>query len=669
MVKLLQFLGFDPHSKKDFYKYIIIGVALAISLLVVGYRVIAEQRNMKVELMYDYSDALLLQAYTGQAQDQVFRMLQKAGITTICLPEDTLVGLSKQGKATWIKGEDLLNMSRLGQIQSYILLNLIKTADIVPDNYYILVDQASIFARVKNNLINELGSERAREVGANIMEVKGEVDNLGTIGLGIDDTIVSNLALYKFQVIPKVANSQRLDDVSMGLKIEKLKEIPNVYTVICDGTEVLGYGNHMDIVVEKMRANNLNFGFVEFANQKGERDLAERLPGQTIGVHAIDLKKLQKLDAQRASDRYVTAAIERGIRILYIRPFINDKLSKDLFTYNETFITKISEKLRHRGFTIQPIDHVALGINWILSIIIGVVISFAVAVAFFFFLKPFFKEVPENLLHTLLGLVFVLDIVFLKFDYFNQWRSILALIVSVIFPTYAMITQLPKETNWHDQPKDYKSILMIILKIVTITGLGALLIVGLLSDVYHMLKVFQFRGVKLAFGLPLMIVAFYYFLYPYRVNALKFLVRRFFQSQVTVGYVLAAISVTLFFALYLLRSGNYQLPVMDVEDSFRRILGYVMIARPRTKEFLIGYPILVFTLYYLGTVIPYKYKWVFYTLATVAPISLLNTFCHLHAPLWLSILRSFNGLCLGFLIGIAFVTVYRFLSRFWKFVF
>lgn len=669
MIKFLQFLGFDPHSKKDSYKYMIMAVALAISVLVVGYRMIAEQRNMKVELMYDYEDALLLQAYTGKTQDQVFRMLQKAGITTICLPEDTLVGLTKQGKATWIKGENLLNMSRLGQIQSYILLNLIRTADIVPENYYVMVDQASTFARVKNSLINELGSSRAREVGVNIMEVKGEVDGLDQIGLGIDDLIVSNLALYKFQVIPKVANSQRLDDVSMGLKIDKLKAIPNVYTVICGGTEVLGYGNNMNIVVEKMRNNKLNFGFIEFANQKGEKDLAERLPGQTVGVHFIDLKKLQTLDERRASDRYVTAAIERGIRILYIRPFINDKLSKDLFAYNEAFITKISEKLQHRGFTITPIDRMELGINWIISIIIGILISFAVAVAIFFFLQPFFKDVPENVLHGLLGLFFVLDIVFLRFDYFNQWRSILALLVSVIFPTYAMITLLPKDTNWHEQPKDYKTILILILKVVALTGIGALLIVGLLSDVYHMLKVFQFRGVKLAFGLPLFIVAFYYFLYPYRVNALKFLVRRFFQSQVTVGYVLAAISVALFFALYLLRSGNYQMPVMDVEDAFRRVLGYIMIARPRTKEFLIGYPVLVFTLYYLGTVVPYKYKWFFYTIATVAPISLLNTFCHLHAPLWLSLLRSFNGLCLGFLLGIASLFAYRLLNKLWKFVF
>jgi hypothetical protein len=669
VVKFLQFLGFDPHSKKDFYKYVILGVALAISLMVVGYRMYAEQRNMKVELMYDYEDALLLQAYTGQSQDQVFRMLQKAGITTICLPEDTLVGLSKQGKATWIKGENLLNMSRLGQIQSYILLNLIRTADIVPENYYVMVDQASTFSRVKNNLINELGAARAREVGVNIMEIKGEVDGLDQIGLGIDDMIVSNLMLYKFQIIPKVANSQRLDDVSMGLKIEKLKEIPNVYTVICGGTEVLGYGNNMNIVVEKMRNNVLNFGLIEFANQKGEKDLAERLPGQTVGVHMIDLKKLQTLDERRASDRYVTAAVERGMRILYIRPFINDKLSKDLFAYNETFITSISEKLRHRGFTIMPINVVELGINWVLSIIIGVIISFAVAVSLYFFLQPFFKEIPENFLQGTLVLFFVLDILFLKFDYFNQWRSILALMVSVIFPTYAMITQLPKDTHWHEQPRDYKSILMIILKIVTITGLGALLIVGLLSDVFHMLKVFQFRGVKLAFGLPLLIVAFYYFLYPYRVSALKFLVRRFFQSQVTVGYVLSAISVMLFFALYLLRSGNYQMPVLDVEDAFRRVLGYIMIARPRTKEFLIGYPVLVFTLYYLGTIVPYKHKWFFYTLATVAPISLLNTFCHLHAPLWLSLLRSFNGLFLGFLFGIASLSAYRFLSRLWKFVF
>ncbi len=38
-------------------------------------------------------------------------------------------------------------------------------------------------------------------------------------------------------------------------------------------------------------------------------------------------------------------------------------------------------------------------------------------------------------------------------------------------------------------------------------------------------------------------------------------------------------------------------------------------------------------------------------LGMIGPISMINTFCHLHSPLYLAYLRSFNGIVLGTMIG------------------
>jgi len=169
--------------------------------------------------------------------------------------------------------------------------------------------------------------------------------------------------------------------------------------------------------------------------------------------------------------------------------------------------------------------------------------------------------------------------------------------------------------------------------------------------------------------MPLVIVAFYYFLYPHKISALRFIIKRFFQSKITIGHVFIAGGLGLFLLLYILRSGNYHFPVLGFESGVRKVLGDLLLVRPRTKEFLIGYPVLFFTLTYLGRVISYQNKWFFYTLATVAPVSMLNTFCHFHAPLWLSAMRSFNGFVLGVGIGIAAVFVYKISERIWKVIF
>jgi hypothetical protein len=336
--------------------------------------------------------------------------------------------------------------------------------------------------------------------------------------------------------------------------------------------------------------------------------------------------------------------------------------------YNEDFISTLHDTLERRGFTITPIDQVTLGISPQLSMIIGIIISLGLVPVFFYFLRIFFPNIPENIFGWGLVSIIVLDILAVQCHQLNQWRSVLALAIAVIFPTLAILTQLPKGDNWDAESIKFRDTLYIILRIVGITLLGALLIIGLLSDVYHMLKIYQFRGVKLAFALPLLITAFYYFLYPYRVKSLRFIIKRFLQSKVTIGYVLAGVAGLAFFALYFLRSGNYQLPLFNGEAALRNFLGYIMLVRPRTKEFLIGYPLLIFILHNLGRVIDYRYKWVFFTLATVAPISLLNTFCHLHAPLWVSLLRSLNGLLLGFVVGYLVLWCWRAAEKVWKYV-
>jgi hypothetical protein len=48
-------------------------------------------------------------------------------------------------------------------------------------------------------------------------------------------------------------------------------------------------------------------------------------------------------------------------------------------------------------------------------------------------------------------------------------------------------------------------------------------------------------------------------------------------------------------------------------------------------------------------------------LAGVGQVSLVNTFCHFHTPLVVSLLRTGHGLWIGALIGVAVILVWRLL--------
>jgi hypothetical protein len=82
--------------------------------------------------------------------------------------------------------------------------------------------------------------------------------------------------------------------------------------------------------------------------------------------------------------------------------------------------------------------------------------------------------------------------------------------------------------------------------------------------------------------------------------------------------------------------------------------------RPRSKEFLFGYPLLItgLCLYYSG-----RRRWylLFGCAGAIAQADLLNTFCHIHTPLIISIIRAALGWILG--LGIGFVA-YNIIQRY-----
>jgi ABC-type nitrate/sulfonate/bicarbonate transport system permease component len=73
--------------------------------------------------------------------------------------------------------------------------------------------------------------------------------------------------------------------------------------------------------------------------------------------------------------------------------------------------------------------------------------------------------------------------------------------------------------------------------------------------------------------------------------------------------------------------------------------------RPRTKEFLVGYPFLFLTaFYYLKG--RREWLWLLAAIGGVAPISVFNTFSHIHTPVMISLTRTLNGLVLGIVIAL-----------------
>ena len=105
-------------------------------------------------------------------------------------------------------------------------------------------------------------------------------------------------------------------------------------------------------------------------------------------------------------------------------------------------------------------------------------------------------------------------------------------------------------------------------------------------------------------------------------------------------------------AVFVARSGNDPgVGVSAAELKTRALLDKYLFVRPRTKEFLLGHPALFFALAaaYSGrfprAILPLL------VIGAIGQSSLMDTFCHLHTPLFISLLRGLIGWVLGAIIG------------------
>jgi hypothetical protein len=184
-----------------------------------------------------------------------------------------------------------------------------------------------------------------------------------------------------------------------------------------------------------------------------------------------------------------------------------------------------------------------------------------------------------------------------------------------------------------------------------IASLGsALFTAALLTSPNFLLGLVLFRGVKAAMVLPLILAA----MDLYKKEDLKSALKR----PLTSGGAMLLAAAAAAALVYVLRSGHDSgLGVSGSELRLRQFLENVFAIRPRFKEFAVGWPLL-----WLGAFLARTKKAdprPFQLAGLVAPISVVNTFCHAHIPLSISLLRVFHGFWLGALFGFVLIAAFR----------
>ena len=138
-------------------------------------------------------------------------------------------------------------------------------------------------------------------------------------------------------------------------------------------------------------------------------------------------------------------------------------------------------------------------------------------------------------------------------------------------------------------------------------------------------------------------------------------IKELLEKAITYKYALIAVLAVVALVIYVVRTGNDGTALVSgLEEKLRAGLKDLLGVRPRTKEFLIGHPFTLFILYYGLN----KKNWFLILPAIIGQVSLVNTYAHIHTPVIISLIRSFNGLWIGVVVGIGLIIAWKLFRKY-----
>ncbi|MGG3841579.1 DUF5693 family protein [Anoxybacillus kestanbolensis] len=622
----------NEEGMKHVKKWLLFIIALSLVLIApaVGKRHQAEWDNRTYEMIMPYDE---IEAWLQEEKEEdVWKQLKEAGLTTVSVEAETLKSLEKSGHVLLLKMDEWKH--------TLVLLN--ERVDQMPSRGLVVYPLNDAFP-VASSLRDTFGDD-VREVEINqktYYVIEGNAKKIERVPLGYDETKVAHVIERGFMVVLRIPDARDMNEASVHV-LQQIEALKNEHTskLLPTGEEVAGYPTDVTKWGERWKEAGYVLLSTEFYEAKGLTTLAKAMDVHVVRLHSLNLEQRKP---NEAVDVAIRAIKERNIRALFIRPYASADTEQNM----EKTITVMKQIVQHmpshytlgKSEPFAPIERSSIAT-------IGFVIG---ATAFVFLavrslVSPMMASLAAGgtLILSVVGTVLAIDLAL----------KAVALLVAIITPIYAAKPSSVQE-GWRGTFMAYG-------RAIAISFVGISWIVTMLYGNEYIAYVGEgFRGVKLVYVVP--IVAMVALVLPSIVQEpiLPFM-KRLWKHPIAVGHVVISFVVLALLAYYVLRSGNTG-TASALELAARQKLEEWLYVRPRTKEFLLGFPAYLLALFVIN-----KQKQlgaILLVVGTIGWLSMINTFTHLHIPLFISFVRTMYSLGLGLFIGIALIYVYKWV---WK---
>lgn len=695
---------------------ILLALVMVVSLFVMAGRFGVEKNNKTYDIVLDYNEILAMAQQSTHSVDWWLAEFKEMGIRQVGLTEESIVTLMEETEypvtgvmmnqllkeSHWsekypqgfvdsmeLRGYDVFDVvvSCQGPIREFVKQGI--TERIQPDRYILWEEDDALFVFLDGTADVTLYSEKYKYQNSDNTGYQERIDIVSSkimfISLGFLPEKVEEIQKAEMNIVPRTMSYNGWNDTKFAQAVlEGYQEygIQPDY-IIVGGQAVFGYDEGLDFARDYILNNNVTIGLIENTTQRqnimqfGVEEVAQSSQYDAVRVFTVWPYIQNRYQyygyegAKEIENTLFRAVVERNIRVIYYKPIFE---MEDLHTYvtdveeYQQLFYNLEERLAEHGFTpgkavqmapyqVGAIQKIMMGLGSVLGVLLLLGILF-----------PIPKKVQLAL--GIVGGIGVAGMALAMPEWFELTASFFgAVVISSIAISFFTYQARLAQDHLSEQAPLGKIIAFgvgTLVVSVAIALLGGLFSAAPISSIPYMLEIDIFRGVKVAQLLPMAfyVLAFLAF-FGYgeskkKVGRLEFHdIKELLNLSVKIWMIVLGILVLGMGAYYIIRTGHSSnIEVSSLEMVVRNKMEDLLIARPRTKEFLIAFPAIIMMIY--ASVRRFKLWTILFGLAGVIGMtSVANTFQHIRTPLYLGVYRTGYGLLFGIILGVLGVLLWE----------
>lgn len=661
-------------KKNLFVKILIMLVFVAVMLPSFVQRVKNEERNKDVMFALNYNSARML--LSDEELDRSLAENKKNGVNNVIIAEESINSLISAGYVTGIKYNVLCHKY---DDESEDIIKLIKDNKKIHNDSYLLITKRP---DCKEYLEKWMGAKYTQEeyikvtttTDADVYLIYREIGNAAQATVGFDESKIEFAYEKGFNVVLSLmvhpfAKTDYVDYIAELVDKYDVKFI-NLKKSFSKQDNKKAENKTIDAFCKLIKEKNLYLILTEdqtqLSNQKpiGYEKLIESAAGKVLrGYDTIDFYTTNTGDTtgEKRYQQILNSVVDRNIRFVTINQLSNGTSSLDKKSAVTNLSTKAAmDRISRIGFNTQEYDTKYSGyiVNRRLSSAAAIILMILMGLMILEWLcgKKLLKlellAAAGALLATVFTFVAPISIVELYPTAF-----------AAIAPSFMITAIMAYAKNTCNKLPTIKFFLSALLLTAVMFVLCGVVQSALLSGLDYHLNSLIFRGIKLSLFAPIVfsIVAFA-ILFMEKTEKLSKRIIRILNAQIKVYWVIIAVVMSAVVAIYLIRSGNVT-SISGFETYMRNAITELMTARPRTKEFLVGWPCLVLFLYYIKNSGCRFIQWGFAVGSSILFASVINSFCHVFTSASIIYMRVLNGMIVGAVISAVFLIINEIIVR------